>query len=154
MPKKTSAIEGAELNEIQIERYNKAFSYVDKKKTGAVPVSQISNLLSAAKEDDFEEEDINDALDVLGKSNEDTLTAEEFVQFMAELYNPNNIVEAFRLFDTDNNGYISVDEFKYILKMVDSPLVDKDVKEIFAHFDVSKDGKIDYKEFVTFWNSQ
>ena len=36
MPKKTSAIEGAELNEIQIERYNKAFSYVDKKKTGAV----------------------------------------------------------------------------------------------------------------------
>ena len=154
MPKKASAIEGAELNEIQIERYNKAFSYVDKKKTGAVPVSQISNLLSAAKEDDFEEEDINDALDVLGKSNEDTLTAEEFVQFMAELYNPNNIVEAFRLFDTDNNGYISVDEFKYILKMVDSPLVDKDVKEIFAHFDVSKDGKIDYKEFVTFWNSQ
>ena len=110
MPKKTSAIEGAELNEIQIERYNKAFSYVDKKKTGAVPVSQISNLLSAAKEDDFEEEDINDALDVLGKSNEDTLIAEEFVQFMAELYNPNNIVEAFRLFDTDNNGYISVDE--------------------------------------------
>ena len=107
-----------------------------------------------AKEDDFEEEDINDALDVLGKSNEDTLTAEEFVQFMAELYNPNNIVEAFRLFDTDNNGYISVDEFKFILKMVDSPLVDKDVKEIFDHFDVSKDGKIDYKEFVTFWNSQ
>ena len=150
MPKKTSAIEGAELNEIQIERYNKAFSYVDKKKTGAVPVSQISNLLSAAKEDDFEEEDINDALDVLGKSNEDTLTAEEFVQFMEELYNPNNIVEAFRLFDTDNNGYISVDEFKYILKMVDSPLVDKDVKEIFDHFDVSKDGKIDYKEFLYF----
>ena len=143
MPKKTTAIEGAELNEIQIERYNKAFSYVDKKKTGTVPVSQISNLLSAAKEEDFEEEDINDALDVLGKSNDDTLTAEEFVQFMTELYNPNNIVEAFRLFDTDNNGYISVDEFKYILKMVDSPLVDKDVKEIFDHFDVSKDGKID-----------
>ena len=154
MPKKTTAIEGAELNEIQIERYNKAFSYVDKTKTGTVPVSQISNLLSAAKEEDFEEEDINDALDVLGKSNDDTLTAEEFVQFMTELYNPNNIVEAFRLFDTDNNGYISVDEFKYILKMVDSPLVDKDVKEIFDHFDVSKDGKIDYKEFVTFWNSQ
>ena len=154
MPKKTTAIEGAELNEIQIERYNKAFNYVDKKKTGSVPVNQISNLLSAAKEDDFEEEDINDTLDVLGKSNEDTLTAEEFVQFMTELYNPNNIVETFRLFDTDNNGYISVDEFKYILKMVDSPLVDKDVKEIFAHFDVSKDGKIDYKEFVAFWNSQ
>lgn len=84
-------------------------------------------------------------MDVLGKSKDDTLTSEEFVQLMTELYNSNNIVEAFRLFDTDNNGYISVDEFKYILKMVDSPLVDKDVKEIFEHFDVSKDGKIDYK---------
>ena len=154
MPKKGSEIEGAELNEIQIQRYQNAFDYVDKKKTGEVPVSQIGNLLSVAKEEDFDQDDINEALDKMGKGNEDTLTSEEFLQFMTELNNPNNIVDAFRLFDADNNGYISIDEFKYILKMVDSPLSDKDVKEIFDTFDVSRDGKIDYKEFVAFWNSQ
>ena len=154
MPKKSAEIEGAELNEIQIQRYQKAFDYVDKKKTGEVPVSQIGNLLSVAKEEDFDQDDINEALDKMGKGNEDTLTSEEFLQFMTELNNPNNIVDAFRLFDADNNGYISIDEFKYILKMVDSPLSDKDVKEIFDTFDVSRDGKIDYKEFVAFWNSQ
>ena len=154
MPKKGAEIEGAELNEIQIQRYQKAFVYVDKKKTGEVPVSQIGNLLSVAKEEDFDQDDINEALDKMGKGNEDTLTSEEFLQFMTELNNPNNIVDAFRLFDADNNGYISIDEFKYILKMVDSPLSDKDVKEIFDTFDVSKDGKIDYKEFVAFWNNQ
>ena len=154
MPKKGAEIEGAELNEIQIQRYQKAFDYVDKKKTGEVPVSQIGNLLSVAKEEDFDQDDINEALDKMGKGNEDTLTSEEFLQFMTELNNPNNIIEAFRLFDADNNGYISIDEFKYILKMVDSPLSDKDVKEIFDTFDVSRDGKIDYKEFVAFWNSQ
>ena len=154
MPKKGAEIEGAELNEIQIQRYQKAFDYVDKKKAGEVPVSQIGNLLSVAKEEDFDQDDINEALDKMGKGNEDTLTSEEFLQFMTELNNPNNIVDAFRLFDADNNGYISIDEFKYILKMVDSPLSDKDVKEIFDTFDVSRDGKIDYKEFVAFWNSQ
>ena len=154
MPKKGAEIEGAELNEIQIQRYQKAFDYVDKKKTGEVPVSEIGNLLSVAKEEDFDQDDINEALDKMGKGNEDTLTSEEFLQFMTELNNPNNIVDAFRLFDADNNGYISIDEFKYILKMVDSPLSDKDVKEIFDTFDVSRDGKIDYKEFVAFWNSQ
>ena len=154
MPKKGAEIERAELNEIQIQRYQKAFDYVDKKKTGEVPVSQIGNLLSVAKEEDFDQDDINEALDKMGKGNEDTLTSEEFLQFMTELNNPNNIVDAFRLFDADNNGYISIDEFKYILKMVDSPLSDKDVKEIFDTFDVSRDGKIDYKEFVAFWNSQ
>ena len=154
MPKKGAEIEGAELNEIQIQRYQKAFDYVDKKKTGEIPVSQIENILSVAKEEDFDQDDINEALDKMGKGNEDTLTSEEFLQFMTELNNPNNIVEAFRLFDADNNGYISIDEFKYILKMVDSPLSDKDVKEIFDTFDVSRDGKIDYKEFVAFWNSQ
>ena len=154
MPKKGTEIEGAELNEIQIQRYQKAFDYVDRKKTGEVPVSQIENLLSVAKEEDFDQDDINEALDKMGKGNEDTLTSEEFIQFMTELNNPNNIIEAFRLFDADNNGYISIDEFKYILKMVDSPLSDKDVKEIFDTFDVSKDGKIDYKEFVAFWNNQ
>ena len=154
MPKKSAEIEGAELNEIQIQRYQNAFDYVDKKKTGEVPVSEIGNLLSVAKEEDFDQDDINEALDKMGKGNEDTLTSEEFLQFMTELNNPNNIVDAFRLFDADNNGYISIDEFKYILKMVDSPLSDKDVKEIFDTFDVSRDGKIDYKEFVAFWNSQ
>ena len=154
MPKKGAEIEGAELNEIQIQRYQNAFDYVDKKKAGEVPVSQIGNLLSVAKEEDFDQDDINEALDKMGKGNEDTLTSEEFLQFMTELNNPNNIVDAFRLFDADNNGYISIDEFKYILKMVDSPLSDKDVKEIFDTFDVSSDGKIDYKEFAAFWNSQ
>ena len=154
MPKKGAEIEGAELNEIQIQRYQKAFDYVDRKKTGEIPVSQIENILSVAKEEDFDQDDINEALDKMGKGNEDTLTSEEFIQFMTELINPNNIIEAFRLFDADNNGYISIDEFKYILKMVDSPLSDKDVKEIFDTFDVSKDGKIDYKEFVAFWNNQ
>ena len=154
MPKKGAEIEGAELNEIQIQRYQKAFDYVDRKKTGEIPVSQIENILSVAKEEDFDQDDINEALDKMGKGNEDTLTSEEFIQFMTELNNPNNIIEAFRLFDADNNGYISINEFKYILKMVDSPLSDKDVKEIFDTFDVSKDGKIDYKEFVAFWNSQ
>ena len=154
MPKKGAEIEGAELNEIQIQRYQKAFDYVDKKKTGEIPVSQIENILSVAKEEDFDQDAINEALDKMGKGNEDTLTSEEFLQFMTELNNPNNIVDAFRLFDADNNGYISIDEFKYILKMVDSPLSDKDVKEIFDTFDVSRDGKIDYKEFVAFWNSQ
>ena len=154
MAKKGAEIEGAELNEIQIQRYQKAFDYVDKKKTGEIPVSQIENILSVAKEEDFDQDDINEALDKMGKGNEDTLTSEEFIQFMTELNNPNNIIEAFRLFDADNNGYISIDEFKYILKMVDSPLSDKDVKEIFDTFDVSKDGKIDYKEFVAFWNNQ
>ena len=154
MPKKGAEIEGAELNEIQIQRYQNAFDYVDKKKAGEVPVSQIGNLLSVAKEEDFDQDDINEALDKMGKGNEDTLTSEEFIQFMTELNNPNNIIEAFRLFDADNNGYISIDELKYILKMVDSPLSDKDVKEIFDTFDVSKDGKIDYKEFVAFWNNQ
>ena len=154
MPKKGAEIEGAELNEIQIQRYQKAFDYVDRKKTGEIPVSQIENILSVAKEEDFDQDDINEALDKMGKGNEDTLTSEEFIQFMTELNNPNNIIEALRLFDADNNGYISIDEFKYILKMVDSPLSDKDVKEIFDTFDVSRDGKIDYKEFVAFWNSQ
>ena len=154
MPKKGAEIEGAELNEIQIQRYQKAFDYVDRKKTGEIPVSQIENILSVAKEEDFDQDDINEALDKMGKGNEDTLTSEEFIQFMTELNNPNNIIEAFRLFDADNNGYISIDEFKYILKMVDSPLSDKDVKEIFDTFDASKDGKIDYKEFVAFWNNQ
>ena len=146
---------GIELPEGVVDRLEQAFNSIDRKKTGSVPVNQIAELMEESREDldgHFDEEDFAEALTRIGKTNEDSITFDEFCQFVQELYNANIVVDAFTFFDNNKNGYITVDELKTILKMVDSKLTDDDLGELFRLADSSRDGKIDYREFVNFWN--
>ena len=146
-----------DLPEVVIERLEQTFNSLDRKKTGSVPVNQIAKLMDDSKEDidgHFDEEDFAEALDRIGKTDEDTINFDEFCQFVQELYNANIVVDAFNFFDNNKNGYITVDELKTILKMVDSKLTDDELAELFRLADSTKDGKIDYREFVNFWNMQ
>ena len=146
-----------DLPDVVIERLEQTFNSLDRKKTGSVPVNQIAKLMEDSKEDidgHFDEEDFAEALDRIGKTDEDTINFDEFCQFVQELYNANIVVDAFNFFDNNKNGYITVDELKTILKMVDSKLTDDELNELFRLADSTRDGKIEYREFVNFWNMQ
>ena len=155
MPK-GSAITVQEPSESTIKFYKKSFQTIDKQNTGKIQVSQIEDLMGiiAKEEDLFTSQDYSDALDRLEKGPDDTLTFDEFIDFIMELNNPNSVIEAFAIFDSNKNGYISCDELKYILNLVNSELTEEELQEIFKMANVGKDGMIDYKEFVAFWNEQ
>ena len=65
------------------------------------------------------------------------------------------VLEAFNTFDRDKNGYISIDEMKHILDIVDedAKLTEHEIEEIFKEADLNQDGKLDYHEFVQFWRT-
>ena len=65
------------------------------------------------------------------------------------------VLEAFNTFDRDKNGYISIDEMKHILDIVDedAKLTEHEIEEIFKEADLNQDGKLDYQEFVQFWRT-
>merc|ERR1712226_723360 len=55
------------------------------------------------------------------------------------------IALAFRLFDTNHDGYIDKKEFRWMTtSAVISP---KTIKTVFERCDLDKDGKLDYSEF-------
>ena len=155
MPK-GSAITPQEPSESTIAFYQKAFNSIDKKNTGKIQVDQINDLMEiiSKKEDLFTSQDYSDALDNLEKGPDDTLTFDEFINFIMELNNPNSVIDAFAIFDSNKNGYISCDELKYILNIVNSELTEEELQKIFKMANIGKDGMIDYKEFVSFWNMQ
>ena len=155
MPK-GSTISPQEPSESTIAFYQKAFNSIDKKNTGKIQVDQINDLMEiiSKKEDLFTSQDYSDALDRLEKGPDDTLTFDEFINFIMELNNPNSVIDAFVIFDSNKKGYISCDELKYILNIVNSELTEEELQEIFKMANIGKDGMIDYKEFVSFWNEQ
>lgn len=52
---------------------------------------------------------------------------------------------AFRLFDKDKNGHISVDELRFVVTKLGDRLTDEEVEEMFANADVNNDGEINYE---------
>lgn len=74
---------------------------------------------------------------------------EEFVLMMADKLERSNtedeIREAFKLFDKDDNGYISVSELKNILTETGEKITPEEANELIKAIDKDGDGKIDYE---------
>ena len=60
------------------------------------------------------------------------------------------IQAAFRQFDRDGNGYITLDEAQIVLARELGFSGDK-TKELVRQFDVNMDGRLSYNEFVAFY---
>ncbi|CAF1070377.1 unnamed protein product [Brachionus calyciflorus] len=59
-----------------------------------------------------------------------------------------SIRASFEFFDKDKNGFITTSELRDVIKKCGSKLKEKDVKEMVKQFDVDKDGKINFEEFI------
>ena len=53
--------------------------------------------------------------------------------------------EAFRVFDKDGSGYITLDEAKDILQRGENSISDEDLEDFFNQSDLDKDGRINYE---------
>ena len=56
--------------------------------------------------------------------------------------------EAFRVFDKDQNGFISASELRHVMTNLGEKLTDEEVDEMIREADVDGDGQINYEEFV------
>ncbi|XP_060608651.1 uncharacterized protein LOC132760644 [Ruditapes philippinarum] len=136
--------------EFDEEEWRRKFDNYDMNKDGVISGEEITRLMqyvgfnpTKADEEDF--------LQRLGKSKckeEEIITFEEFFELVKTLPDPSGeLYVAFKCFDKDDSGYIDKEELKEILT---SGYMDpNDIDEIFALVDDDKNGKIEFKEFIT-----
>ena len=58
------------------------------------------------------------------------------------------MLEAFKVFDSDGNGMISSDELRQIMANLGEKLTEEEVEEMVKEADIDGDGQINYEEFV------
>ena len=85
---------------------------------------------------------------------DEPITNEQFVDLINIMKDPETIIDAFAILDTDKRGVIDEDEFRTILRKFAPNLKGKDIEEILEKPNVTKNGKINYKSFVQFWAEQ
>ena len=138
------------VNPETIARYEAGFNKYAK--NGALPVLSIVQALEAAKED-FTEDDVFDALEVMGIKGE-PLSIEQFMDLIGIMKDPETIIDAFAIFDTDRKGVIDEDELRSMLRKYAPNLKGKEIEEILEKPNVTTNGKVNYKAFVSFWSEQ
>merc|ERR1711869_45559 len=74
-------------------------------------------------------------LSLMARKMQDTDTEEE-------------LIEAFKVFDRDGNGFISAAELRHVMTNFGEKLTDEEVDEMIREADVDGDGQINYEEFV------
>ena len=84
----------------------------------------------------------------IGKSD-----AREYATMMDERQPPKEdseeeILEAFRIFDKDGNGFISAAELRHVLTNLGESITEEEVDEMISEADVDGDGQINYEEYV------
>ncbi len=138
------------VNPETVKRYENGFNKFAK--NGALPVLSIVQALEAAKED-FTEDDVFDALEVMGIKGE-PISLEQFTDLIGIMKDPETIIDAFSIFDTDRKGVIDEDELRSMLRKYAPNLKGKEIEEILEKPNVTSNGKVNYKAFVQYWADQ
>jgi calmodulin len=77
----------------------------------------------------------------------------EFLTMMArkmkDTDSEEEIREAFKVFDRDNNGFISAAELRHVMTSIGEKLTDDEVDEMIREADQDGDGRIDCKALPT-----
>merc|ERR1719421_747705 len=75
----------------------------------------------------------------------------EFLSLMARKQKDQDIddelIEAFKVFDTDKNGFISAGELREVMTNLGEKLTDEEVFDMVQEADSDKDGQINFEEF-------
>ena len=138
------------VNPETIARYEAGFNKFAK--NGVLPVLQIVPALEAAKED-YTVDDVFDALEIMGIKDE-PLAKDQFMDLIGILKDPETIIDAFSIFDTDKRGVIDEDELRSMLRKYAHDLKGKEIEEILEKPNVTTNGKVNYTAFVQYWMDQ
>lgn len=134
------------------------FTIFDKDNSGTITSDEVKSLLTSLGRETTTEE-IQKLVSECDKDKNGTIELQEFINWMDNYYvippgKVEEVVDAFRIFDLDKNGYVNLAEFKDILMKFGGDFTEEEVNELFKETDVNKDGKLTYAEFVELWKYQ
>ncbi|CAH8385180.1 unnamed protein product [Eruca vesicaria subsp. sativa] len=155
-----------QLTDEQISEFKEAFSLFDKDGDGFINlfshISSVSRIRCITTKElgtvmrslgqNPTEAELQDMINEVDADGNGTIDFPEFLNLMAKKMKDTDsdeeLKEAFRVFDKDQNGFISAAELRHVMTNLGEKLTDEEVEEMVREADVDGDGQINYEEFV------
>lgn len=136
------------LKEDEIENLKQIFSALDLNNDGYLSLEELKKGCSKIKELDFDIEELFNSIDT-DKSGVINYTEFLAATIQQQVYHKEEkLMQAFRCFDQDKSGKISLKEITHVIKTEqdeDIEFLEDEIKQ----FDINGDGEIDYPEFCS-----
>merc|ERR1711910_33993 len=140
-----------DMDQLLNAEFKEAFDEFDTDKSGTISPEELLGVLRAMGQNPTEDELLNLVLEVDIDGN-GTIEFEGFLTMMkkkaSEADEEADLREAFKIFDRDKDGYISMKELKKVCSMLGTMLTKEELDEFMAEADKDGNGKLDYDEFV------
>uniref|UniRef100_A0A2P2I0F6 Troponin-C isoform 6 n=2 Tax=Hirondellea gigas TaxID=1518452 RepID=A0A2P2I0F6_9CRUS len=150
----------AELTEEQMAMLRKCFVMFDSGKKGQVEKEKIRTILNTLGTN-YDADELEGLLDQQDPDGHGTLGFDAFVKVVGHFLEDQDeeammkeLKEAFRLYDTEGNGYIPVSALKEILAALDDKLTRSDLDNIVDEIDEDGSGTVDFDEFMAMMSGE
>jgi len=136
------------LTEKQKQDYTEAFGLWDTDKDGLVTGNDIGTMMRSLGMNPTDA-DIRETVKQHGADGKVNLSA--FLKIMQDaqsnLLSEKEIIEAFKVFDVNNSGYISSSELRHVLTILGDQLSNEEVQELLKEADDGT-GKVNYRKYA------
>ena len=141
-----------DLTELQIAEYKEAFQIFDKHGEGFISSKELGTIMRSLGLNPSDEDlkEITDSFD--NEKNNNLIDFNSFLIIMAKRKNDidqeEELLEAFRVFDKENNGKISARELRYVMMSSGEDLNENDIEDMIHEAKTENEDYIDYYKFV------
>jgi len=152
---KSSASRGgaqrAELTEEQKQEIKEAFDLFDTDGSEKIDAKELKVAMRALGFEPKKEE-IKKMISDIDKDGSGTIDFNEFLEMMtskmSERDSREEILKAFRLFDDDETGKITLKNLRRVAKEIGENMTDEELQEMIEEADLDGDNEIDQEEFL------
>ncbi|KAG4995962.1 hypothetical protein AAZX31_10G029500 [Glycine max] len=139
--------------EDQIAIFHEAFVVVDKDSHGFITVDELISIVRSLEGNATKEkiQEMISEVDINGNSL--SVNFEDFLKIMGRTIKENlteELKDSFKVFDRDNDGYISATELRQVMVKLGERLTDEEVEQMIREADLDGDGRDSYEEFLRF----
>lgn len=136
--------------------YQDAFATLDTDNDGIITTKLLGPLLRHCGENPSEAE-IQDMVNEVDNDASGNILFPNFLCLMSKKFSENNaedeIREAFRVFDSDGNGFINRRELRAVMMNLGEKLEEEEIECLIDDVDIDGDGQINYEEFYLMMTS-
>ncbi|SPP75543.1 blast:Calmodulin [Drosophila guanche] len=146
----------ANLTPEQIKEIREAFSVYDRENTGSITCRELGVVLRSLGQTPTEAE-LYDMIEEIDADSSGSIEFMEFLQMMAKKYQVLNLDEsvmaAFRVFDSDEDGYVTAQEMRSVIDSLGQKMSDQEFDDMFRVADRNNDGQLSFAEFLHAYRS-
>ena len=140
-----------EIPEEFVEEIRQTFQLFDNNNDGTIDQEELGDVFRSLGQH-YTEAELREMIAEIDTDQSGSIEFSEFLQLMRRRMRDTDteeeMVEAFKVFDRDSDGLISLQELKLVMRQIGENLSDQVCAEIIAAGDRDNDGKLNFDEFI------